>query len=53
MILATILGVVAWTCPIINPFEFFPIGVPISLSTNPSLMPTGTGLPLLEILVIL
>ena len=47
-ILATILGVVAWTCLIINPFDFFPIGVPVSLSTNPSLIPTGTGVPLLD-----
>ena len=47
-ILATILGVVAWTFPIINPFDFFPVSVPISLSTNPSLIPIGTGSPLLE-----
>ena len=47
-ILATILGVVAWTYPIIGPFEFFPVGVPVSLLINPSLIPIGTRFPWLD-----
>ena len=48
MILATILDVVALIFPTMNPLEFFHVDVPISLSTNPSLIPTGTRSPLLD-----
>ena len=47
-IFTTILGVVYLIWMIINRLEFFPIGVPVSFSTNPGFEPTGTGSPLLD-----
>ena len=48
MILATICGILVVIWPIINPFEFFPKDDPVRSLTNPSLIPMGTGYPLLD-----
>ena len=51
MILATICGVRACIWLLIIPLEFFPDDDPVSSSTSPYFMPTGTGSPWFDKLV--